>query len=334
MTIITNTTGISLPLAVWLAVDPYTNGSERPEFEGKNLISATSLLKPIRQTVLAARVNEEDAPVDIQSRVKARIGHAIHDSIEKAWTEDPEARTAALVNLGIPEKAAQAIDINPEDAEDSDFPVLMEQRHFREVDMGNGLSVVVSGQFDMSLDHECNDFKITSTFTYTSGNKEEDYRLQGSVYRWLAPHIIKSDTLVIQHIFLDWIASKAKSVQGYPPSPVMDIKIDLMSLEETDQWVRNRIKEIAENQSLPEEDVVRCNDKELWRTAPSYKYYSKPETAAAGGRASKVFPSMAEAQNHLAAKGKGTVLTIPGQVKACAYCPAFSACSQKNEYEL
>jgi len=328
---ITNNSGISLPLAVWLAVDPYTNGADRPEYQGRNLISVTSLLKPVRQTVLSSRLDPEDAPVDIMSRVKSRIGHAIHDSIEKAWTDDPKAREQALVALGIPSKVAQKLAINPEVP--ADLSLYMEQRHFREVDV-DGFKVVVSGQFDMVLNGQNNDIKVTSTFTYTSGNKDEDYSLQGSCYRWLAPDIITSDTMMIQHIFTDWIASRARATEEYPSSPVLDTPYELMPLDETEAWIKSRIREVIKNQNLPEQDVVRCTDKELWRTQPSYKYYTDPDKAAQGRRASKVFSTSAAAHRHRAEKGKGTVLTIPGQVKACGYCPAFTLCSQKDMYEL
>ena len=31
-------------------------------------------------------------------------------------------------------------------------------------------------------------------------------------------------------------------------------------------------------------------------------------------------------------EGKGIVKEIPGEVKACSYCPAFNACKQKDHY--
>ena len=48
-------------------------------------ISATALLRPIRQTVLTKRVNPDDNPIDIAGLVSSRMGSAIHAAIEKAW---------------------------------------------------------------------------------------------------------------------------------------------------------------------------------------------------------------------------------------------------------
>ena len=31
-------------------------------------------------------------------------------------------------------------------------------------------------------------------------------------------------------------------------------------------------------------------------------------------------------------QGKGVVITKPGEVKRCGYCPGFEACTQKDAY--
>jgi hypothetical protein len=42
---------------------------------------------------------------------------------------------------------------------------------------------------------------------------------------------------------------------------------------------------------------------------------------------------MAEAQAFMVEKaGKGVIKTVPGEVKACEYCPAFTICKQKDSY--
>ena len=62
----TNQFNISLPLAVFLATDDY-------DYE-PNVISVTSLLKPVRQLVLSKRVKPDEALVDISGLVSARMG--------------------------------------------------------------------------------------------------------------------------------------------------------------------------------------------------------------------------------------------------------------------
>lgn len=326
---LTNVTGLSLAMAVWLAHDEYDNGSA--VHTGENLISATSLLKPIRQLVLAPTVDVEDRVEDVTQRMRSCFGTAIHDSIERAWRT---GYAKALRRLGYPAKMIEKVRIDPEEGtlQEGEIAVYLEQRAFRSINV-DGLTVTISGKFDQIINGELNDTKTTSTFTYIHRTKTEDYALQGSIYRWLNPEKITSDTMKIQHVFTDWQKAQARSNPNYPSQPMVEISVNLMSLAETEAWLRRRIRQIVKNQNLPEPEIVRCTDEELWRSAPSYKFYSDPAKAAEGGRSTKNFTSYAEAAAHRNTAGKGVIVTIPGQVKACGYCPAFSACNQKDEYE-
>ena len=78
--------------------------------------------------------------------------------------------------------------------------------------------------------------------------------------------------------------------------------------------------------------MIKCSDEELWKGKDTYKYYAKKETADAGGRATKRFDTLADAVMHKQEKGKGVIVTDPGQVKACTYCSAFSICEQRKAY--
>jgi hypothetical protein len=78
----------------------------------------------------------------------------------------------------------------------------------------------------------------------------------------------------------------------------------------------------------PDHDIPECNEEELWRSEPVFKYYAKVE---ATGRSTKNFDTLLEAREHMSSKGgKGRIDSVPGVVKACLYCPAFSVCLQKD----
>lgn len=325
---IQNNTGLSLSMAVWLAHDEYTNGQDA--FPGRDIISATALLKPVRQTVLAARVPDSESIPDVADMIASRFGHAIHDSIENAWRKGYEP---ALKKLGYPQKMIDKIRINPEVKEDGAINVYLEQRYYREVNV-DGHDIIVSGQVDQIINGQLNDTKTTSVYAYVNRSKEEDYQLQGSIYRWLNPDIITSGIMMIQHVFTDWQRSQARISKDYPQSRLIEFPVTLLDLKTTENWIKNRIREIAANQHLPEGEVVRCTDKELWKSDPQFKYYSDPAKAAEGGRSTKNFPNYPAAALHCSKAGKGVVITVPGQVKACGYCKAFPVCTQKDEYEL
>jgi hypothetical protein len=329
MQTINNNSGLSLAMAVWLAHDTYTNGKEA--FPDQNVISATSLLKSTRQLILTQRTPQEENVVDVMDMLASRFGHAIHDSIETAWKD---GYGPAMKRLGMPQKMIDKVRINPttKEAEGDIIPVYLEQRYFREITV-DGHKIIISGQLDQSINGELNDTKTTSAFSYTNRSKEEDYRIQGSIYRWLRPDIITSDVMKIQLVFTDWQRSQAKINPNYPQNRLVEFPIQLMSLEDTEKWIKFKIREIASNQDLPEDQIIRCTDKELWKSDPQFKYYSDPKKAAEGGRSTKNFPSYPAAAMYCSKQGKGVVVTIPGQVKACGYCAGFESCTQREEYE-
>lgn len=320
MSRITNITGISLPLAVWLATSEYDFSAA-----GRKAISATTFLKPVRQILLRERLTPETRITpDVSDFIASRLGHSIHDSIERSWTNNAHQ---ALSLLGLPDKIVKNLEVNPEKPDPTKIQVWLEQRVEREF-----MGYIISGKFDMVLDGELQDFKSTSTFSFTKGSKDEDYRAQGSLYRWLNPERITRDHMNIQFIFTDWQKARAKADPNYPQQRVLEHRIELMSLEETEAWMRRKILELEAAANLPEDQLPPCSDKDLWRGETVYKYFADP--AKIDGKSTKNFDTMPEAQAYMSSKGgKGVIITFPGKVKACGYCPAFPICTQKDQYE-
>jgi len=322
---ITNNHGIDLPLAVWLLQDGYKSGAkDAPPGE---LLSVTTLMKPTRQLILQRKVDMTQETMDISEMVAARRGHAFHDSIERSWTEGDWQ--SAMRKLHYPQKIIDTIKINPkkEDLQPGDIPIYLEHRGFKTFE-----DIVVTGQLDFLIGKAYRDFKSTSTFAWTSGSKDGDYVLQGSLYRWLLPDMIQDDTMRIEFIFTDWLKYRAKADPKYPQAIVGHREYALMGLKETEDWLHFKLDNIRSNARKGQDKMVRCTDKELWRQADSYKYYSDPKTASSGGRCTKRFDSPTDAELHRQAKGKGVVIKEAGEVKACLYCPAFTACEQRKEY--
>lgn len=314
----TNKHDIGLPLAVWLAADGY-------DFTpNEYAISVTSLLKPIRQTILGRRLTPETQETpDVSDMIAARLGHSLHDGIERAWKYDYKA---ALKKLGYPDKTVEMIEINPETAKNSHIPVYLEQRAEREC-----MGYTISGKFDMILDGGINDFKSTSAYTWIHDTKREDYIIQGSCYRWLNPEKVTRDEMAIQFIFTDWSKAQSKANPNYPQQRVVSQKYPLWSLEKTENWIKERITLLERSKALPESELPMCTDKELWRGDTLYKYFSDPSKTT--GRSTKNFTDKLQANLFMREKGKGVVIEVPGKVKACSYCAAFPICSQKDAYD-
>lgn len=311
---ITNNANIHLAAAVWLATDEYAHDSRT------NYISVTTLIKPIRQVVLARRVPVVEQTADIASRVSSSIGHTLHRSIEYSWKNHYRS---SLEKLGYPKRVIDAVRINPAEIEPDTIPVFTEFRSEREI-----AGIIVSGQTDLIIDGRLVDAKSTKVWGYTSQKSSGSWKLQGSIYRWLNPEKVQHDELLIQYLLLDWNAADAKRTPNYPPHAVPVRGIPLMGLQETEQWIKNRLSLLQHYMDAPEEDIPECNEEELWRSEPVFKYYAKSD---ATGRSTKNFDNELDARKHMSEKsGKGRIDLVPGEVKACKYCPAFSVCKQKD----
>lgn len=323
---ITNNLNIDLPLAVWLLQDGYKSGAaDAPPGE---LLSVTSLMKPTRQQILQRKVDMSQESMDLSEMVSRRMGHAFHDSIERAWTEGHWKEGMKLLHY--PQSIIDKVRINPpmdKPLEEGIIPIYLEQRGFKKFE-----DIILTGQIDFLIGSSYRDFKSTSTFAWTSGSKDQDYILQGSLYRFIFPELIKDDVMRIEFIFTDWASYRAKGNSNYPQARVAHKEYPLMSLKETEAWLSDKLKDIRKNAKLPQDKMVRCTDKDLWRGEDSFKYYSNPETAKAGGRCTKRFDKESEAVLHMQEKGKGVVVKEPGTPKACTYCNAFTLCEQRKEY--
>lgn len=307
----TNNHNIPLPLAVFLATDHYDYVP--------NVISATTLLKPVKQIILSNRIAKEDTLIDVADLVSSRMGTAIHTAIEQAWLNPSKA----LSSLGFSDKVIERIKINPEHPDPKDINVYMEKRSNKSI-----AGMTVSGKFDFVAEGRVQDFKSTSTYTYMNQTNTDKYRLQGSIYRWLNPDIITSDTMTIHFIFTDWQKVESLKNKDYPPNRVHSQSIDLLSIEATDNWLRNKITQIKQYEHTDEDGMPACTDEDLWRKPTVYKYYKDPNKTE---RSTKNFTTMSEAAAYMSDRGNvGMIKEVKGQVIACRYCPAFVICKQKD----
>lgn len=320
-----NDSNIPLSVAVYLASATY-------DFKpNPKALSATDFNRSVRQIILRNRIGGGELasePTDIATLVKSKNGTAIHDSIEKTWL-DQRVRSAALRALGYPEKVIERIVVNPFkeylELNPQAIPVYMEIRNSMELD-----GYTISGKFDFVGEGGLTDFKSTGTWKYKDLDKaDKDYRTQGSIYKVLNPDIITADHMTIVFWFTDWSQNRVKSDPNYPKASIVPHKVQLLSEAETIAFMRAFISEIEKYKDAPENELPECNPDQLWQDAPTYKYYKNPEKRS---RSTANFDNFAEAQKRFITDGAvGAVVTVPGKVKACKYCKAFDACTQKDK---
>lgn len=325
---ITNNTGVSLAMAVWAVNDDYDYSKI------ENYISATSLMKPLRQVVLRARIDwSQQEPEDVTDHLARALGSSIHDSIEKAWTKNYKQN---LAKLGYPQSVIDRVHVNPDEPDGlpaDAIVVYVEQRAIKQLNV-MGKIWNIGGKFDMVSEGIVQDFKTTSAFTWTKGGRDTEHQLQGSIYQWLNPDKIHEDYIRINYLFTDWAKYMARQNPAYPQHRVEFKDIPLLGVPETEAWLVDKLTNVMHYWNAREEDIPYCTDEELWLSEPVHKFYAKPETAQAGGRCTKRFTDLNEARAHMASKGgTGIIITDRGEPKRCDYCDVFAQCSQKDTFE-
>lgn len=317
-----NRANLPLPIALFLAADDYNHDQE--------VVSVTKFIKPIRELILTDRVEDTNVIIkdpDVLDMYKSRLGSATHARIESLWLNE-EVRTKALEELGLPAKTINKIKVNPEEVGKGEIPAYFEKTGFK---IFNGYEF--RGTADYIFNHQLGDFKQTSTFSYNDKGKEHKYMMQGSLYRWIMPDLIKADSMHIIEMYLDWVRFKAvQDPVNYPPEQIVVKEIPLISVKETERYVKNKIKMIDELYDAPDDQLPECNDMELWRKPPIFKYYKNPDKR---DRSSGNFNNYADALTKKHASGDvGIIVEVKSKVGACKFCAALPVCGQAKRYAM
>jgi hypothetical protein len=312
-----NTTGISLSVAVWLAHDEY---QKRPGY------SVTQLIKPAKAIVLAGRIQgKQVVNPDIISNIDAKIGTAVHSSIENSWHHNYKA---SMDELGYPSSIIDKIVVNPASKlNKGDIPVYLETYATKVIN-----NISIGGTFDFCVDGQLEDFKTTSVYSYIKKSNDESHQLQGSMYRWLNQDIITEDTIIINYIFKDWTLIKSITSKDYPPAKSTPVKIPLLSIPDTERFITSKLNLIATYNNKQEFEMIPCTDKELWMEPSVWKYYKNPAKTT---RSTKNFDNPSDAYSKNATDGsKGLVLEVKSEARACRYCEALPVCKQAEDLVL
>ena len=313
----TNVSEVPLALAVFLATDSYDHD------DTPFTISATTLLKPVRQIILPTRISLEAGMASLPEMMSNRLGTAVHDGIERAWLNN---HGAAMLALGYPQKVIDRVVVNPkpEQLTDGCIPIYLEQRLKKKLGKWT-----VTGKFDFVGDGRVQDFKTASVWSYMNQVNATKQAQQGSIYRWLDPQLITADEMDIHHIFMDWKAGMVKTDPKYPSQRFKKQTFSLLTLAETERFIRLKLAQIEQYWEAPEDEIPECDSDDLWRSEPVFKYYKNP---ASTKRSTKNFDNAHDARLRAIEDGSvGIVKEVPGQVTACKYCASFVICSQKDQ---
>ena len=246
-------------------------------------LSATTLLKPARAVALA-RLHSEELVMDAADLVAVRYGTALHQSFERIAIDGIQERRFAAEFEG----------------------------------------QTITGKPDLVIDGKIIDIKSTSTWKWIFG-EFDDYILQLSVYRWLLAENGEhpGQEAEICFLFTDWSKSRAKREKDYPQSRVAVRSVELLSLDDTEIWMRERIGAFsAAEQSI---SSVKCTDKDLWKDPDKYALMKEGNK-----RAVKVYSDPDQAREAMS-DPKHYVEVRPSKAKRCGYCIARPFCGQYKQ---
>ena len=316
----TNKTNLPLPMAIWLAHDEYMYAKT------SNELSTTTLLKSPRHIIATRRAMYpeqfpsyligETVPVDIDviDMAAARFGTAVHSAVENAITNGSKQ---ALAALGTPLSQAARLVVNPKSNRlpDGSIPIYLEQRAWKEVG-----DFVISGQFDIVYNGQVQDIKTTGTYSWTSGINDDKYIKQLSIYRWLNPDIITKDTCRINFVFTNWNQHLAFNSDDYPQHRIMSKELPLMSIDETDLYIRHKLDILKQYWLSPLDEIPCCTEEELMHGVKiTYKYYKTGYVE--GKRSTKNFDCITEAEKYkMQHGGLGDIVHQLGKLNYCPYC--------------
>jgi hypothetical protein len=253
------------------------------------------------------------------------MGQAIHKAIEDVWIND-ELRKFNLKLLGHPPYVVNNLTVNQINESDPELAVFIEQRWEKKV--GNWF---VTGKSDFIGGGRLEDVKSTGVYGYMNGNSDDQFRLQGSIYRWLAPNIITEPIMAIQYIFTDWSALEyyKNKNKGYPPLRHAEKELELLPIQQTQNIVTQRIRDIERYLDADEKDLPLCTPKDLWQEPTEFKYFKNPHA----DRSTRNYENMTDAHAHyMRDKQVGVIKTVRGKIKRCKHCPGVMLCSQKDHY--
>lgn len=187
--------------------------------------SVTTLLKPIQEIVLTERHSNE-IEIDAADRLWTVFGSAVHEVLSKIKGED----------------------------------IKQEERVYTKI-----LDERVSGKFDVINKNRIYDYKVTSAWTIAYRSRDEDWKRQLSLYRWIywkEKNIFLDNIGYVIAILKDWSENQVSG--KYPKTPIVQLEYILDSVQDVEKYVEGRIKEIQTARDQEDIDLPWCTDKERW----------------------------------------------------------------------
>lgn len=200
-----------------------------------------------------------------------------------------------------------------------------EERLSHTVD-GTVISGAIDYQFESDGEVDLKDYKSTSTYSVTSGDKPE-WERQINVYAYLIRHAkgLKVRSASVVAVLRDWRRSDADRRIEYPQAPITEVEIKLWPDAEQDAYVKERVRmhrvaELEKDFGLPP-----CTPDEQWAKPAKWAVHKGKNK-----RALKLFDTESEAQEFAGQSEDRSVVERPATLTRCInnYCRVADFCDQ------
>ena len=222
--------------------------------------SVTSLLNPVRETLLKRRYDNE-IETDAVDMIWALWGTGIHKMLENQ-KQDGELSEQQL-----------------------------------EYQFSNGYTLSGYADFIDLNNNEILDYKSTSVYQFNNKDSHEKWKKQLQMYMYLYYKMtgVHIQTGKIWLFMRDW--SKGKLLQGYdyPKHPVMSLTFDLGHPNNVSVWILEHLQALIDNETVADNDLPLCTLEERWNSGDTFAIMKSTNK-----RAIKIHGTLQDAEDHLA----------------------------------
>ena len=192
--------------------------------------------------------------------------------------------------------------------------------------------ITIVGKLDLyeKKNKSIEDWKVTSVWAVKLGTKE-DWETQLNCYAWLLRKAgFEVKEAYINAILRDWRKKESKKYTDYPKIPFSRIKVNLLSFDEQQKYVEERVKLYKSVMDLPDDKLPICTPKERWAKEDTWAVYKDKNKTAL-----RVFKTEDEAIDftyHVSCKTR-IEQRVGTDMKCQEYCLVNKFCSYyKQEY--
>lgn len=258
--------------------------------------SVTSLLSPVRETLLKRRYHDQ-TEADAVDMIWALWGTGIHKILEQE------------TGLG------QFSEVQLEHKFDNNY-TLSGYADF--IDLNKRIVI---------------DYKSTSVYQYGNSDSHDKWKKQLQMYAYLYYKMNREwiDKGQIWLFMRDWTKSKAQYQSDYPDHPVASVEFDLGTPDVIEKFILENLEKLIEFEQEPDFVLPLCTKEERWNNGDTWAVIEKGKK-----RARKVFDSQIDANymaTRLVAEGVDvTIEERKGIDKKCIdYCSVNSYCDYFNK---